>query len=117
MRMDAMKHLGLMALLIWLAGCRGKVPDELNVITLDPSRTFQTMEGFGASDAWRCQFVGKYWPEERREYIADLLFSREADSLGNPKGIGLSIWRFYLGSGTMELGDERELHWKLFGFT
>jgi len=63
------------------------------------------MDGFGASDAWRCQFVGKNWPLEKREAIADLLFSKEFDKDGNPKGIGLSIWRFYLSAGTSEQGD------------
>ena len=65
----------------------------------------QVIDGFGASDAWRCQYVGKYWPLEKREAIADLLFSSEEDDDGNPKGIGLSIWRFYLSAGTTEQGD------------
>lgn len=62
------------------------------------------MEGFGASDAWRCQMVGKFWPEEKRNQIAEWLFSQEVDEFGNPKGIGLSLWRFYLGSGSAEQG-------------
>ncbi len=74
-------------------------------ITSNPDVEYQTMDGFGASDAWRCQFVGKNWPLEKREAIADLLFSLEDDKNGNPKGIGLSIWRFYLSAGTTELGD------------
>lgn len=37
---------------------------------------YQTMDGFGASDTWRAQFIGKNWPLEKREYIADLLFSQ-----------------------------------------
>lgn len=71
-------------------------------VTIDPSVTYQTMDGFGASDAWRCQFVGKHWPEHKRETIAERLFSREFDAQGNPKGIGLSIWRFYISAGTTE---------------
>jgi O-glycosyl hydrolase len=74
-------------------------------LVIDPSVRYQNIQGFGASDAWRCQFVGKFWPEEKREAIADLLFSQEFDEQGNPEGIGLSIWRFYLGSGTAEMGD------------
>ncbi|MEL7118645.1 MAG: glycoside hydrolase [Bacteroidota bacterium] len=74
-------------------------------ILIDPSVQYQEIDGFGASDAWRVQFVGANWPVEKREQIADLLFSKELDSKGNPKGIGLSIWRFYIGSGSMELGD------------
>jgi hypothetical protein len=49
---------------------------------------------------------GKNWPLEKRERIADLLFSREADAQGDPQGIGLSIWRFNIGAGTAEQGDE-----------
>lgn len=74
-------------------------------IELDSFVRYQTMDGFGASDAWQCQFVGEHWPLEKRERIADLLFSREADAQGNPKGIGLSLWRFNIGAGTAEQGD------------
>ena len=75
-------------------------------ISVEPGTRFQTIDGFGASDAWRCQFVGKHWPAEKREKIARLLFSREVDEEGNPEGIGLSIWRFYLSSGTAEQGRQ-----------
>lgn len=78
---------------------------EAQQILIDPSVQYQKIQGFGASDAWRIQFVGANWPLEKREQIADLLFSTELDSKGNPKGIGLSLWRFYIGSGSMELGD------------
>lgn len=74
-------------------------------IKIDPDKTYQTIDGFGASDAWRCQFVGKNWPLEKRNAIADLLFSKEFDKKGDPKGIGLSIWRFYLSACTAEQGD------------
>ncbi|MHB1459665.1 MAG: glycoside hydrolase [Armatimonadota bacterium] len=74
-------------------------------IAVDPSKTRQTIHSFGASDAWRCGFVGMNWPEDKRRAIADLLFSRKVDADGNPKGIGLSMWRFYLGAGNQEQGD------------
>jgi len=76
------------------------------VIEIDTTVSYQTIDGFGASDAWRCQFVGKNWPIEKREQIADWLFSTETDENGNPKGIGLSIWRFYLAAGTTEQGEK-----------
>lgn len=69
----------------------------------------QTMDGFGASDAWRCQMVGKYWPLGKRNAIADLLFSKEVDANGNPRGIGLSIWRFYVGAGSYEQGEASDI--------
>jgi O-glycosyl hydrolase len=78
-------------------------------LRVDPNTDYQTIDGFGASDAWRCQFVGKNWPLEKRERIADLLFSREVDEQGHPKGIGLSIWRFYLSAGTAEQGEASDI--------
>jgi O-glycosyl hydrolase len=78
-------------------------------ININQNVVYQTIDGFGASDAWRCQFVGKNWPNEKKEKIAELLFSKEIDSKGNPKGIGLSIWRFYIGAGTTEQGEDSEI--------
>jgi O-glycosyl hydrolase len=78
-------------------------------IRIDSDTSYQTMDGFGASDAWQCAIVGKNWPQDKRERIADLLFSREVDAQGNPKGIGLSIWRFNLGAGTAEQGDASDI--------
>lgn len=96
---------------IGLTACssRLEVPDApvfnaRRTLTVNLRTEHQTMEGFGASDAWRCQMVGKYWPEEKKQAIADWLFSRDTDAEGNPKGIGLSIWRFYIGAGSMEQG-------------
>jgi O-glycosyl hydrolase len=74
-------------------------------ITSHPDILYQTIDGFGASDAWRAQFVGKNWPLEKRNQIADLLFSQDFDPAGNPEGIGLSIWRFNISAGTAEQGN------------
>jgi O-glycosyl hydrolase len=82
--------------------CQSEIPITLSA---NPSVEYQTIDGFGASDAWRCQFVGKNWPLEKRIQIADLLFSQEFDQQGNPRGIGLSLWRFYISAGTAEQGD------------
>jgi len=78
-------------------------------VNSDAHVTYQSIDGFGASDAWRAQFVGKNWPIDKRNYIADLLFSQEFDKDGNPKGIGLSLWRFYLAAGTAEQGSDSEI--------
>ena len=78
-------------------------------IEIDSRTSLQTIDGFGASDAWQCQIVGQNWPLDKREHIADLLFSRAVDAQGNPKGIGLSIWRFNLGAGTAEQGDASDI--------
>ncbi|WP_348797264.1 glycoside hydrolase [Flavobacterium adhaerens] len=78
-------------------------------LDINLSTNLQTMESFGASDAWQCNFIGKNWPSEKRNKIADLLFSKEVDSDGNPKGIGLSLWRFNLGAGSSEQGDASDI--------
>ena len=78
-------------------------------LSINLDANLQTMESFGASDGWRCQFVGKNWPSDKKNKIADLLFSRDFDADGNPKGIGLSLWRFNLGAGSAEQGDASDI--------
>lgn len=74
------------------------------ILSINSNNQFQTIDHFGASDAWSIQFVG-LWPDEKKNGIADLLFSMEAVN-GRPKGIGLSMWRFNLGAGSAEQGKE-----------
>ena len=99
----------LLAWATWLLAGGVATPADTLQIRIDPRITYQTIDGFGASDAWQCAIVGKNWPLAKRERIADLLFSREVDAQGNPKGIGLSIWRFNLGAGTAEQGDASDI--------
>ena len=79
--------------------------DESLVLEIDRESKFQIIDNFGASDAWSGQFVGN-WPLEKKQKISDLLFSQELNSEGSPKGIGLSLWRFNLGAGSAEQGDQ-----------
>lgn len=74
-------------------------------LSIDLSEKNQTIQNFGASDGWNTERIGKYWPNEKKEKLAELLFSTEKDELENPKGIGLSAWRFNIGAGTAEQGD------------
>ncbi|MCG8525399.1 MAG: hypothetical protein MI748_03385 [Opitutales bacterium] len=78
-------------------------------IQIDIDEKFQTIEGFGASDAWNCEEVGKYWPTEKKERIAELLFSTEMNADGGPRGIGLSRWRFNVGAGSTEQAEESQI--------
>ncbi|MCA1918703.1 MAG: glycosyl hydrolase [Flavobacterium piscis] len=78
-------------------------------LSINLDANLQTMESFGASDAWQCNFIGRNWPSDKKNKIADLLFSKEVDADGNPKGIGLSLWRFNLGSGSAEQGDASDI--------
>jgi O-glycosyl hydrolase len=68
----------------------------------------QVIEGFGASDAWSCQYAG-LWPEDKKKKMADLLFSRELDHQGKPIGIGLNFWRFSIGAGSAEQGEASDI--------
>lgn len=82
---------------------------ENRIYKIDTNKTYQTIDNFSASDAWRCDFIGKYWPEEKKQYIADLLFSREFDENGNPKGMALSNWRINIGAGSFENRENKEV--------
>lgn len=75
---------------------------------IETGKPLQTMDYFSASDAWSMQFIG-LWPEEKQNQIADWLFSTENDKDGRPKGIGLSLWRFNVGAGSAEQGDDSQI--------
>lgn len=90
-------------------GTETSTPTRVLRLRVDRDAACQVIDGFGASDAWQCDIVGKNWPQEKRERIADLLFSREVDAQGNPRGIGLSIWRFNIGAGTAEQGNGSDI--------
>lgn len=78
-------------------------PPKTKVI-IDLSAEKQTIHSFGASDCWTAKFYGQ-WPNlQKRNQIADLLFSMDTTADGSPKGIGLSLWRFNIGGGSYEQG-------------
>jgi len=82
-------------------------PSPLTV-TINTRELRQRIHGFGASDAWSTQFVGG-WPLEKREAIADLLFEAGLDESRDPKGIGLSTWRFNIGAGSTRQNNIRDI--------
>ena len=65
-------------------------------LKLNPAKTYQTIEGFGASGAWWAQVVGG-WPDEERRAVLRLLFDRQ-------DGLGMNTYRYNLGSGSKESG-------------
>ncbi|MCM5664066.1 glycoside hydrolase [Galbibacter mesophilus] len=87
----------------------GNVFSQSISLKIDTDKNMQTIDGFGASDAWRCQFVGANWPQHKKERMAKWLFSKDFDTDGNPLGIGISLWRFYIGAGTAEQGDTSQI--------
>jgi O-glycosyl hydrolase len=77
--------------------------------TVNLDQTYQTIHSFGASDCWGIKYIGKNWPEVKRNEIADLLFSKDVNADGNPKGIGLSMWRTNIGAGSYEQGSSSNI--------
>ena len=77
---------------------------------IETNQPCQTIRHFGASDAWSMQFIGLWDNQEEQEKIADWLFSTENDAKGQPKGIGLSVWRFNLGAGSAEQGKDAQIN-------
>lgn len=74
------------------------------VFNINSDVKHQQIDCFGASDAWSMRFIGEM-PEQVQDNVAKLLFSSKVDAKGNPEGIGLSIWRFNIGAGSVEQGD------------
>lgn len=107
---------GLLLINVILISCESDTTENsqpvvatTRALNVNLDRNLQTMESFGASDAWQCNFIGKNWPTDKRNHIADLLFSKEVDNEGSPKGIGLSLWRFNLGAGSAEQGEASDI--------
>ena len=88
------------------AGCTPRADMTFDV---DTSREYQTIDNFGASDAWSMWMIGEM-PDQTQSRVARWLFSSATDSLGNPDGIGLSIWRYNIGAGSAEQGDASQIN-------
>lgn len=78
-------------------------------IKIDLTKTFQTIQDFGASDCWTTEYVGRYFSTTEKEKAARWLFSQQMDKDGNPDGIGLSCWRVNLGAGSAEQGTDSNI--------
>ncbi|MCU4677394.1 PA14 domain-containing protein [Catenovulum sp. 2E275] len=73
-----------------------------NSVNVNFDKTYQTIDGFGASDAWTFDPMIRKWVSEGKEQaiedLANTLFSTDV-------GIGLSAWRFNIGAGSAEQGS------------
>lgn len=100
-------RLTLIALLLAVATqARAARPTSFTVHTDKPR---QTIDHFGASDAWSMRFIGEM-PDEVQQRVARLLFSDKTDADGNPEGIAMSIWRFNIGAGSVEQADSSHIN-------
>lgn len=103
------KRKGKLVILL-LAGCCTLVAQNCRIYVVDTQTTYQQIDNFSASDAWRIHFIGKHWPVEKRNQLADWLFSTDFDEKGNPRGMGLSNWRVNIGAGSYDHRDyEKEV--------
>ena len=96
------------AISVMLCGMTSNINAQNFTVHTDKPR--QTISHFGASDAWSMQNIGLWDNTAQQEQIADWLFSLENDEAGNPRGIGLSLWRFNLGAGSAEQGRESQIN-------
>ncbi|MCD7797656.1 MAG: hypothetical protein LUG95_08765 [Clostridiales bacterium] len=71
-------------------------------IKIYKNKKHQTFETFGASGAWWAQVVGKL---DIADDIAKLLYSKK-------DGIGLNVYRYNLGAGTMKNGESPYWVWE-----
>lgn len=79
--------------------------EQIARLRVNVAATHQTIHSFGASDAWATKFVGDWTDLAKKNQVADYLFSMDVDASGNPRGIGLSLWRFNIGAGSFGQGD------------
>jgi O-glycosyl hydrolase len=96
----------LSAVMLSMAGCAHAQQTAEFKVT---SHAQQTIDGFGASDAWSMWQIGT-WADTLQNQVADWLFSTDTFADGTPKGIGLSIWRFNAGAGSATQGDSAQIN-------
>lgn len=78
-------------------------------VKIDFSKTYQTVQDFGASDCWTAEYISDYFDATQKENAARWLFSQQMDANGNPEGIGLSCWRVNLGAGSASQGSSSNI--------
>ncbi len=97
-------HLLLGVSVLGVVSCTTTTP--LTELYIDGSKTYQEIDGFGASDAWTIDPLIRSWMqdghEQEIEHLADILFSVD-------NGIGLTAWRFNIGAGSDEQGDDSQV--------
>jgi hypothetical protein len=79
------------------------------VVAINLNDVKQTIHSFGASDCWTAKHIGNWDDVQKKNQVADFLFSTDTLQDGTPKGIGLSLWRFNIGSGSFEQGSSSNI--------
>ena len=78
-------------------------------LTIDVNDIHQTIRHFGSSAAFDLNEITDSWTDSGREALAESIFSRETDSLGNPKGLGLSSFRIEIGGCSKQQGSDSRI--------
>ncbi len=99
-----MRHFVILLWLVLPAFTFSQNNDRLT-FTIHINDTIQRIRNIGASACWYGEEIGKEWPVAQKQRMAEVLFSRKFDKDGQPKGIGLSAFRYNIGAGTAEQGD------------
>jgi O-glycosyl hydrolase len=103
MKKNVFLSLGL-GLIITMLGCQPSTTETSLRVAYDQAH--QEIDGFGASDAWSIDPTIRKWMQESDdaviERLADRLFSADL-------GIGLSAWRFNIGAGSAEQGEDSRI--------
>jgi len=95
-------HFSLCVLLSLFAKAQEK--NDLQ-FTIHLNQPLQRIRNIGASGCWFSEEIGATWPVDKKQRVAEVLFSKSFDEYGQPKGIGLSAFRYNIGAGTTEQGD------------
>lgn len=58
------------------------------IFIIDKQTVYQEIDNFSASDAWRCAFIGKNWPQVKKEklptYYSNVNLTKKATPSGWP---------------------------------
>ena len=77
---------------------------DVVTVTLHADKLHQEIHSIGSNDSFGTEVLGR-WGGSIRDRITQLLFDGDLDDVGQPRGIGLSGWRFRFGAGSVHTGE------------
>ncbi len=78
-------------------------------LSLDLDNMKQVMRHFGSSAAFNLNEITENSNSQKRDALANLIFSTETDASGNPAGLGLSSFRIEIGACSKDLGSGSQI--------
>lgn len=61
------KKINLIAALPLSISLKPLAAQNEKIFIIDKQTVYQEIDNFSASDAWRCAFIGKNWPQEKKK--------------------------------------------------